>query len=246
MAGSSLYGASRPQVLDLSGGISELRQDDPRMLANSRQLRLGFGDAFDVKRGTQDVDRAITVRDSDAEETVPLQHLGMLKDIGDIIEPAVGDGSSLELCLCFFSGEPGEGSFDLRFQFSAVCEALLVGHESRIVSQPGHTEHIGAQAAPLAVVLHSKNHLAAIADAIRTVGDDAGVTVAGALRVRPVRSHEAEGAHPFHEGIEQADADGGALTRGLATVEGREDGAKGVHAAGDIGDGDAGLRGLFG
>src|ERR1039457_7231259 len=126
-------------------------------------------------------------------------------------------------------------------QFGPRRDPGGVGHEARVVGQRGTAEHLVAEPAPLAVVLHRQLHRAA-GGPERPVGRDRRVAGAGPGRGSAGVHRVVHGlGHPLGQRLEQRHLQRGAGAGALPRVQRGQDRAERVHAAGDIGDRDAGL-----
>ncbi|MCY1531030.1 hypothetical protein D9M68_662410 [compost metagenome] len=99
---------------------------------------------------------------------------------------------------------------------------------------------MGAETAPFAVVLQAEYHGLAVAREVLPIGRDRGMRHAVARGWGAAVMREVQGiGSPFRQRFQHGHLDAQACAGASALYERRQDAGIGIHAGGDIGDGDA-------
>ncbi len=162
-------------------------------------------------------------------------------ELGGRAHPGVGNARCLQCRLQLRGRDGGEHLADHRGQLVMVGDPVGVAAEPGIGEQVRAAQDVLAQHRPFTLVLDAQEHLAVLGRE-RAVRGDGGVPGAGPRRW-PVTVHAVVErlAHPLAERVQHGDLDAGPPAGPLPLVQRGEHAGVGVHARGDVGDGNAGL-----
>jgi hypothetical protein len=157
-------------------------------------------------------------------------------------EPGAGDPGCLERLDDLISRLFRESVLDDRGQLVVARRPVRVAREPGVRCQVTPLQHVVAENEPLPVVLNPEKDRA-VAGAERAVRGDGRMPCPGPRKWLPTVVREVDGlSHPLAERIDHGNVQGRAHPGVLPVVQGSQDAGVGIHAGGDVGDGDAGPR----
>ena len=166
----------------------------------------------------------------------------MRPQAGHVVHAGVGDARGIEAFENLRGAQIPKHRQDQRLQFRAVFVAPRIRCETRVGGQRGVVQHRLAEGAPLALVLKTQHHRAAVACLEGAVGVNAGVRGARARRRRcPFERVIHRVAHPFGQRFEHRHVDRAAPPGAGPQQQGRQDAVAGALAGRDVGHRNAGF-----
>ena len=157
-------------------------------------------------------------------------------------QPGAGDPGLLECLYDLICRPLRERVLDDRGELVVARRSVRIAREARVRRQVAPVQYIAAENEPLPFVLNPEKNRA-VAGIERSVRRDGRMPCPGPReRLRAVVREVHGLSHPFAEGIDHGHVQFRARPGALPVVQSSQDAGVGVHACGDVGDGDPGSR----
>mmetsp|Transcript_13480 Transcript_13480/g.29188 ORF Transcript_13480/g.29188 Transcript_13480/m.29188 type:complete len:340 (-) Transcript_13480:559-1578(-) len=223
---------------DLLGVLAELLPDLVRGIAEGRHRALLARLAVEA-RGGRDGHVGVSAR---AQHGDPRERR-VLGEAAHAVDLAVGDALLPQLLDQHLAVQLHEGRLDNLVQFRAVLAPRDVGVELGVLEQVRALQDAVAEGLELALVLDGDEDRVALRLVVPVRLDGRVPQAVADRRALPVGLVvEQRDGEPVGEAAEEGGVDGAALAGVPDVDEALEHGRVGVHAHGDVGDGDAGAR----
>src|SRR5699024_6084507 len=202
------------QTLDRLRVESQTAEDGLRMLSDRRNRIETRLDPRHLDRRDEHGDRP-----GGGCDLAPAVTFGQLRMIGDLTHvplPGMGNLRRFEELIAGFAGQCRECSLDDSLELAQVGETMGRPIEALVGDHIGTIEDLDGEALPFAFVLDGEHDLSAITAGERSIGGDGSMGGAGPSGAGATVASEVERvAHPFDEGVEEADLQGGTFTGAL-------------------------------